>query len=346
MRSESYFKDFQTLVKKALPRYFGSGAVFSHPAPKTDGGENPFKGRYFLYYWGPAVISAVLIVVTLYLVSNRDSSVPAGLFPREKTEFLAAGLLDQKLAKLEERIKTDPNDIQALFEAGFFKYQKGPQNYIDAISDLETARTRGFADIRIFYYLGRMYQAVGLYDFALEEYQRFLNNRPDDLEVGLLTAKLLFSSGKYQLAAKAYEELGVRHPKNISVLENLALSRWKNGQDPKPALDIMSRLGAEAVFRAGYVSGRIDYDNKDYSAAAQKFELAAADLPKYPEFSDRAVLYQMLSDSYIKLKSDTQAIAALNELLKVSPANAEARSLLARLTKARNKTKSPAKNKK
>ena len=346
MRFESYFKDIQTLVKKALPRSFGRGALFLHPEQEAGGDANDPKGRNSFYYWAPAALSAVLIAAAAYLILARGSSVPAGLFPREKTEFLDPAGLDQKLGRLEERIKADPNDIRALFEAGFYKFQKGPQSYIDAIANLETARTKGFADIRTFYYLGRMYQAVGLYDFALEEYQRFLNNRPDDLEVGLLTAKLLFSSGKYPQAEKAYEDLDARHPKNISVLENLALSRWKNGEDPKPALGILAGLGAEAVFRAGYVAGRIDYDNKDYAAAALKLESAAAELGKYPEFSDKAGLYQMLSDSYVKLKSEAQAIAALNELLKISPANAEARSLLARLTKVNNKAKSAVKNKK
>jgi len=59
---------------------------------------------------------------------------------------------------------------------------------------------------------------------------------------------------------------------------------------------------------------------------------------KYPDFSDRAGLYQMLSDCYVKLKSEARAIDALNELLKINPANDEARSLLARLVKIRSKT--------
>ena len=183
-----------------------------------------------------------------------------------------------------------------------------------------------------------MYQAVGLYDFALDEYRRFLNNRPDDLEVSLLVAKLLFHLGKYPLAVKEYEGLSERNPKNMIVLENLALSRWKNGQDPKATLDIMGGLDAEAAFRAGYVSGRIDYENKDYTAAASKLERVAAEFVKYPDFSDRAGLYQMLSDCYVKLKSEARAIDALNELLKINPANDEARSLLARLVKIRSKT--------
>jgi tetratricopeptide (TPR) repeat protein len=289
-------------------------------------------------YWAPAGLFAVFVLIAAYAVFTREPGAAFGnRFPRTGTEFLEEGQLDRKLARLEERTKNNPNDIQAFFEAGLLKFQKGPGSYIDAISDLETARSRGLADIRTFYYLGRMYQAVGLYEFSLEEYRRFLNNRPEDFEVRMLAAKLLFSSGKYPAAVKEYETLNSGNPKNILVLENLALSRWKNNQDPGPILDAMRGLGPEAVFRAGYVSGRMAYEDKNYAAAAPLLERAAAESLKYSDFSDRAGVYAMLSDSYVKLKSDTAAIAALNELLKISPANNEARSLLARLSRAQNK---------
>ena len=343
MKYESYFKDsLQPLIKKVLPGFFSRETTSADPALTPIDGSRALKGLS-LGYGITAGIFAIFIVIAVYAAIRNSSPYP-GPFPRVSTEFLSPGQLDSKLSSLEERIKSNPNDIRAFFEAGLLKFQKGPGNYIDAISNLETARSGGLSDIRTFYYLGRMYQAVGLYDFALDEYRRFLNNRPEDTEVRLLAAKLLFSSGKYPLAVKEYENLNAVDPKNIIVLENLALSRWKNGQDPKPILDILGGRGAEAAFRAVYISGRIDYENKDYTAAASKLERAAADLPKYPEFSDGAGVYQMLSDSYLKLKSDAQAIAALNGLLKISPANDEARSLLARLTKAHNKI--AAKNKK
>ena len=273
--------------------------------------------------------------IVVYAVFTKSPAPQACSRPRE---FLEEGQLDRKLVRLEERTKNDPNDIQAFFEAGLLKFQKGQDRYIDAISDLETARSRGLADVRTFYYLGRMYQAVGLYDFSLEEYRRFLNNRPDDFEVRMLAAKLLFSSGKYPAAVKEYETLSAGHPGDILVLENLSLSRWKNKQDPGPVLDVMRGLGPEAVFRAGYVSGRMAYENKNYAAAAPLLELAAARSPEYRDFSELAGVYSMLSDSYIRLKSDAAAIAALNELLKLSPDNNEARSQLARLTRAQKKT--------
>jgi len=167
----------------------------------------------------------IFIFIAAYAVFTRDSGPEAVRFPRYKASFLEAGRRDGRIARLKERIAADPNDIHALLESGILKFQKGPDYYSVAFADLEDARARGAADVRIFYYLGRMYQAEGLYDFALEEYRRLINNRPEDFEARMLAAKLLFASGDYPQAVREYETLGVAHPDNILVLENLALDR-------------------------------------------------------------------------------------------------------------------------
>lgn len=338
MKCESFLDFLRPLLKRA-----GQGApvseaeFFGHPHRSS---QRPRAARWagLSGYGVPAGLFAVFAAIVVYAVFTRGPGAASGVFPRAGTEFLEQGQLDRKLARLEERTRNNPADIQAFFEAGLLKFQKGPDSYIDAISDLETARSRGLADIRTFYYLGRMYQAVGLYDFSLEEYRRFLNNRPEDFEVRMLAAKLLFSSGKYPAAVKEYEAVSAGHPDNVLVLENLALSRWKNKQDPGPVLEALRGLGPEAVFRAGYVSGRMAYESRDYAAAAPLLARAAAQSLEYSGFTDRAAVYSMLSDSYIQLKSDAAAIAALNELLKINPADNEASSRLARLSRAQKKT--------
>jgi tetratricopeptide (TPR) repeat protein len=317
-----------SLLHKLLPRSGGGEGYLSALTSVITGRSG---------YGAPLWLFAAFVFIVAYAVFTREAGPASGRFPRAGAAFLETGRLDSRLARLNERIRSNPNDIQALLEAGILKFQKGPASYIDAISDLETARSNGAADVRVFYYLGRMYQAVGLYDFALEEYRRLLNNRPDDFEVRMLAAKLLFAAGKYPQAVREYEALSEAHTGNILVLENLALSRWKNKQDPKPVLDKLGGLGPEAAFRARYISGRMAYENKDYAAAAPFLARAAAESAGYPDFSDLALVYQMLGDSYIKLKSDAGAIFALTELLKINPSNEEARSQLARLIKTRQR---------
>lgn|GEM_PF-1177508 len=353
MRYESGGGFFRPLLKKALPRAFGAGQP-----DRGDG--NPWAGhgrkdraaqvqpdrpagwRRWLRF--PARRPRILLfAVPAFVIAGamfmRDGLADKGFLPRAGLGLMEAGRLDRRLAALEERVKSDPNDIQAYFESGLLKFQKGPAGYIDAISDLETARSRGMADVRIFYYLGRMYQAVGLYDFALDEYRRFLNNRPDDFEVRMLTAKLFYSAGKYPQAVREYEALNVERDGDPLILENLALARWKNKQDPGPVLDSLLELGGEAAFRAGYVSGRMAYESKNYAAAVPPLEKAAASAPEFPAFSDLALVYRMLGDACMKTRNETGAIAALNGLLRLEPGDAEARSQLSRLMKAQAKKK-------
>lgn len=321
-----------------LPRGFHREPAGGERPSASPGRRHSPKGRGFSAYAAPSALLVVFFFIAFYAFFTRDRGAAPGLFPRSSAGFLEARKLDRRLAKLEERTSADPNDIQAFFESGLLKFQKGAGSYVDAISDLETARARGLSDVRTFYYLGRMYQAAGLYDFAQEEYRRFLNNRPDDFEVRMLAAKLLYSSGKYALAAGEYEAINAAHPDNVLVLENLALSRWKNGQDPGPVTGLLLGLGPEAAFRAGYISGRMAYESREYAAAVPLLERAAEESALYPGFTDRAAVYRMLSDSYVKLNSEVKAIAALNTLLIISPSDDEARSLLARLSKARKKT--------
>ena len=320
----------------------GKGSLLHKFLPRSGGREGRFSAliSFIIRRSGrgaPLWLLAVFIFIVAYAAFIRETGPAAGSSLRAGAAFTEAGRQDSRLARLDERIRGNPNDIQALLEAGTLRFQKGQSGYIDAINNFETARSRGAADVRIFYCLGRMYQAVGLYDFAMEEYRRFLNNRPDDFEVRMLAAKLLFASGKYPEAVREYEVLSEAHRNNMMVLENLALSRWKSGQDPKRTLDKLGGLGPEAAFRARYISGRMAFENKDYASAAPILARAAAESAGYPDFSDLALVYRMLGDSYIKLKADSGAIFALTELLKINPASEEARSQLARLIAVRQR---------
>ncbi|HBB67942.1 MAG: hypothetical protein A2X28_07010 [Elusimicrobia bacterium GWA2_56_46] len=332
--TESPLKD---LLRHSLGKITSRAFGRFDPQSVQGGGRRAVESRVLSGWLAPAGLLAVFIFIAAYALFTRNRGAAPGLFPRSSAEFMEAGRLDRRLAGLAERTGKDPNDIQAFFESGLLKFQKGAASYIEAISDLETARSRGLADIRTFYYLGRMYQAEGLYDFALEEYRRFLNNRPGDFEVRMLAGKLLFSLGRYAQAVKEYEILKDAQPENFLVLENLALSRWKNKQDPQPVIDLLRGMGAEAVFRAGYVSGLVAYESRDYAAAVPLLERAAGESTRYPEFSDLAGIYRMLSDSYVKLKSEAKAVSALGELLKINPSDDEARSLLARLSRAQRR---------
>ncbi len=289
--------------------------------------------KFACSYKVPLGLFLFIALAALYVFAAHRTSF-SSLFPRSGQGAVSPARAGRRLAGLRERLAADPGNMILLAEAGGLKYQLGPAFYIEAISDLERARTLGFSDVNSFYCLGVMYQAVGLYDFAAREYRKFLNNRPGDAEARMLLAKLCYSSGDFPCAVKEYETLLLRRGSDAVLLENLALSAWKNGQDYAPPLAKLRRLGAEGEFLADYAEGRIKYDLKDYAGASGFLEKAAASSAAAREFSDRAGLLWLAGDAAYRNQRTDAAYGYLHELIQLNPAHEEGKMLLAKIEKA------------
>lgn len=239
--------------------------------------------------------------------------------------------LEKRLARVEARIAEDPSDIKALYESGQLKFLKGPASYADAAADLERSREGGLTEPRLFYYLGAVYQGLGLYDFAEDEYRRYLNNSPGDLETRLALAKIAYLKGDYAAAGSMYAELAAERPRDPLVLENQALAAWKNGGAWAGPLAALRGLGGNAAGRADLVEGLISHGTGDHARAAELLARAAASPAAGTDLAD---VWRKLADSRRRLKDDEGTMAALRELLALEPGDKEAASLLARLEKA------------
>lgn len=297
--------------------------------------QTPDALKKFLTTCGaPLGLGILILLAALWLFTGRSGG-PSPEFPRDRKDFLPAEKAERRLAELAKLAAADPNDIRALDEAGRLKFQLGQPRYVEAIADLERARSLGLADARSFYYLGVMYQAVGLYDFSAQEYRKFLNNYPKDAEVRMLLAKLYYAAGDYAGAVREYEALRRDGSEDPVLLENLALALWKNKQDYAPALAELRGKGAQGAFLADFAEGRVRYELKEYNGAQQYLGRAADAAPAAGNFADLASLYWLAGDSAYKNKDTEAAWRRLQELMKVSPAHEEGKALLAKLEKAR-----------
>ncbi len=285
-------------------------------------------------YGAPLGMILFIVPAALYLFPGRG---PAGLkdFPRNSSDFMQAAKAERRLRELAGVLAAEPEDMRALGEAGRLKFQLGPSRYIEAIADLEKARSLGLADPRSFYYLGVMYQAVGLYEFAAQEYRRFLNNFPGDAETRMLLGKLCFASGDFPGAVREFEVLAGSGADDPVLLENLVLARWKNGQDFSGVLERLRQGGAAGAFLADYAEGRIKYESKDFKGAGPLLEKAVLAARDAGAFADTASLYWMAGDSAWRAGRADAACAYLGELLKFSPGHEEGKKLLAKAEKAR-----------
>ncbi|MBI5743562.1 MAG: hypothetical protein HY952_03340 [Elusimicrobia bacterium] len=272
-------------------------------------------------------------LAALYVFTGRTGGIQKD-FPRTAPEFMQAAKAERRLAELQPALAASPDDMRALAEAGRLKFQLGQPRYVEAIADLERARALGLADARTFYYLGVMYQAVGLYEFSAQEYRRFLNNFPDDREARMLLAKLSYTAGDFPGAIREYEAL-LKAGQDPVLLENLVLARWKNKQDYAPALAGLRAQGGAGAFLADCAEGRINYELKDFAKAAWPLKNAAGAAEASGGFVDLPELLWMAADAANKTKDTDGAYALLQRLMTVNPDHVEGRSLFAKLEKAR-----------
>ena len=275
-----------------------------------------------------AAAAAVLAAGALGIKLLSSRMWPRG-FPRHPGD-LAAGAQEARLSAVMERLDSDPENIQALVEAGTLHFLKGPDQYRAAINELEEAHRLGAVAPRLFYYLGVMYQEEGLLPFAIAEYRRFVRNFPEDKEVRLLLGKLLYQTGRYEDAAVQFQSLGrKRDPvveENLGLCE-LALKRYDE------AARSFTALLRQPVFepRAHFYLGQAAFEVARYGDARAELAKAAAAAPAQLEGVEPTALWALVASNDEKLQDWTAAKEHWDKLLQIDPKSSKARTSLRRL---------------
>ena len=321
----------------------------------------PPAPSFWRRYW-----PALLLLATAALVAWKLHTSSA-YFPRRESDFLSPATIDRRLDKLTKRLRDNPDDLSAMVDSGILLYQKGRDYYPDAVNELHDAWMGGALDVRIFYYTGMMYQQLGMPPgFAIEQFERFLRNRPDDVDVRLLLAKLLYQSGLEKDDKKAadkehqhdrekimedaiaqYQLLKKRLPKNPVVSENLALSlqSLKRYDEAKAELASLARLGPQEARRSHLYLAEIATEQGDDRQAMREYlQLlpleGQADLGTPP-----AVICATIAETYDRLKAPELAKDFWEKAAQLDPKNRKAQTRLTALKKQLAKKK-PARSRK
>jgi tetratricopeptide (TPR) repeat protein len=259
-----------------------------------------------------------------------------GAFIRPQAGLPDAPGIEAAVAAAQQRLKEDPQDLRALVELGTLHFKKGKDSYPDAVNFLEEARALGALDTRIFYCLGVMYQELGLYPFALIEYRRFLRNHPQDKEIRLLTAKLLYRQGSFLEAAGEYERLRFHHPGDRLIEENLGLSLWR-AKNVERAVEVFSQLraaGGATAQRAEFYLGQISFEKGETAAALTSLlKSLPAEGQKEEVGLPPAEVQAALGAAYQKLGMGPEAKEAWQRVLKLAPGDAKATAALKELNR-------------
>ncbi|MBI4347041.1 MAG: tetratricopeptide repeat protein [Elusimicrobia bacterium] len=283
----------------------------------------------------PAVLALTLVAgAVIGLAQLLSSRVPGAAFPRQPQDVPPAAL-EQRLRAATDRLDDNPEDLQALVEAGTLHFLKGPEFHRTAINELEQARRLGAMEPRIFYYLGVMYQEAGLLPYAVEHYQAFIRNFPEDREARLLLGKLLYQTGRYEDAAVQYQSLkGPRAKFDPVVEENLGLSLLALKRFDEASLSFSALLAHPAFEpRARYYLGQVSFELGRFEQAREHFDRAAiASLaPTGLAGIEPVALWAAIAANDEKREDWTAAKERWEKVLQLDSKSAKAKSSLARV---------------
>ncbi len=267
----------------------------------------------------------VLLCALLYFGFMR---LPRPFRPR--ADFPVRPQIESAIASAQVRLAANPQDFTALVDLGMLHFANGVQTYPDAVNELEEARRLGSLDSRLFYCLGVMYQELGLYPFALEEYQKHLRSFPDDKEVRMLAAKLCYHQGDYEAAVKEYERLRYHDPNDPLIIENLGLSLWgaKLTERAMECFEALKVAGGLPSRRAQFYLGQMAFEAGRFQEALALMQrgLPADDQPDFGIPKDR--MHAAVAMAWQKLNHPVEARDAWQRVLKLVPNDAKALAAL------------------
>lgn len=139
-----------------------------------------------------------------------------------------ATMTTQKIAQLQSKLQSKPNDAQTLRELAYFSYVAGDKpaamNYYQ-----QTLQLADNPDVR--YEYAELLMTMEQYDLALGEIERLLQARPNTTKYKNLYASITLFSGKVTERTEQYlQEILQAEPSNIDVLANMALLKTYQGK--------------------------------------------------------------------------------------------------------------------
>ncbi len=275
---------------------------------------------------------SILILFLLVIIISFSLKPKKVFFPREnEIKIIDEDKIDAEINNLSSKLESSSEDVNLMVELGIRYFIKGPQFYDKSINLLYKAWKLGSTDIRIFYYLGCMYEFLKLYNMAVDEYKKFLTNVPDDIEVLVRLGNLYYKLGKTVDSIKIFDYVLQKDKNNIIALSNLGFIYFNQNQIDKAqelfnqVLAISKKKNIIEPKNVNYYLGQIFYNNKNYDTA-KTYLLREQQL--YPDNIENSLL---LVKTYIAVQEYQNAYDLGTQLLEITPENRELKLLLKKL---------------
>lgn len=267
---------------------------------------------------------------------SRDFSDPRFL-PRSAADFPDRAAIEAILAETQKTLEAEPADLKALMRAGIAYFALGREHAVEAINRFEDARLYGATDPRIFYYLGRLYSLVGLPQFAVPEFERFLRHRAADSEVMLELGRLHYQLGNYAQSSGFYEKL-LANRRDPMVIENLALVNLKL-KDWEKARDLFEELRSDQKNYSPETSFFLAEAQRELGNCEEAVSLydEAARIPLEPQKKVSLLEGKLVCLEKMEPAEPADIAGVAQELLQADPKNAAAKRVNAKFKKKSSK---------
>jgi tetratricopeptide (TPR) repeat protein len=255
----------------------------------------------------------VIGIATLIFTKNLNFVVPSDrILALEETDKLT--VLKDYATQIS---KTEPNDVEKLYAAGFVEVFQG--NWEAAIVYFQKALTKKPNCFQAYAGLGTTYSGLGSWKEAIEAFKQAIKIKPD-YAAGYYALSIAFCEiGQYQQAAEACKEAIKIYPNYADAHLELgfAYGNLRRNEEAIEAFNQAIRIKpdfAKAYFDRGIVYSKLGRS----SDALKSFKQAINIKPDYAE------AYYNLGVVYGSLGSYQEVIEMCKQAIKIKPDYAEA----------------------
>jgi tetratricopeptide (TPR) repeat protein len=221
---------------------------------------------------------------------------------------------DEACGKFTEYLKAMPKSRQALHWRGMAYEELG--HVTNAIEDYERRLQEAPEDVHFLVHHGSLMMDIGLTDSALRDLNDAVSLNEKNRYARGVRGSLLASLKRYKEAFNDYDYLVRRNPNDVTALVSRASMYLQLGNLDEALADLASAERIDGSYARiygvrGIVLGRLDKDEEAVQSLSRAIELAPDDVIA---IANRAV-------SNDNLARPSQAIADYDEAIRLSPAN-------------------------
>jgi len=190
---------------------------------------------------------------------------------------------DRQVESAKAYLTNHPDDFNTYIALSMAYYAKGPEHYVEAMNALDKARSLGATSEQLFFYAGVMYEALGLPDYAINEFSKYLRHHPNEYETMIRLANLHFRQKHLDDAQAMYKEAIHLWPNDATAWFNYALINKEKANYPVAlnCLDQVVKIAGRLPAGGLYEQGEIYRLKGDSPRALQYYQQELARQPNF-----------------------------------------------------------------